>query len=269
MSTYTTIPWRILQYIRHLFYFRHRNGHGIHSPYLFDFIHRAVFNARGLEPPVRVREVHEAMRRECSLIPREPGGFGAGSRADFSNTRTISSFVKRSSVSRKYGALLFRITRWFEPDMILELGTGLGISAAYLSSGAPRVPMQTVEGSKLRGTISRQVFKRCQLEAVQWVQEDLDRKPEEILGELKGRFLVFVDANHRYEPTVRYLEAILQRAEGEALVILDDLYWSPEMYRAWRQVAGRAEVRASIDLFRMGILMLRPDLHKTSLKILF
>ncbi len=37
--------WRIFKYIEHLFYRRHRKGHGIHSPYLFEFVNGVLFNS--------------------------------------------------------------------------------------------------------------------------------------------------------------------------------------------------------------------------------
>ena len=110
--------WRIFKYIGHLFHLRHRKGHGIHSPYLFEFLSRVIFNSEGVECPLMVRQEHRALKKD--LTPA--GGEG----------RSVRSFVRHSSVSEKQAALLHRIARWFHPEMMVELGTGLGISTLYL-----------------------------------------------------------------------------------------------------------------------------------------
>jgi hypothetical protein len=88
-----------------------------------------------------------------------------------------------------------------------------------------------------------------------------------------NRLLAFVDGNHRFQPTVRYMRWIVERAGRvpgrEAVVVMDDIYWSREMGQAWKEVISWPEVRVSIDLFHMGILLLRKDLSKTDLKIKF
>ena len=52
-------------------------------------------------------------------------------------------------------------------------------------------------------------------------------------------------------------------------IIMDDIYWSKEMYLAWKEVISWPEVRVSIDLYRLGILLLRKDLNKAHVKIKF
>ena len=112
--------WRILKYIEHLFYLRHRKGHGIHSPYLYEFVSRVVFNSKHTRVPGTILMEHSRLRSE-------------------------SSFVRRASVSRKQGELLYRISQWFRPEMIVELGTGVGISTMYLASASRETPLHSIE----------------------------------------------------------------------------------------------------------------------------
>jgi hypothetical protein len=83
------------------------------------------------------------------------------------------------------------------------------------------------------------------------------------------RLLAFVDGNHRYDPTLGYIRKLVEAAGEEAVIVVDDIYWSKGMLRAWRQVASWPGIRVDIDLFRMGILLLRKDLPKRALKIKF
>jgi len=259
--------WRILKYTEHLFHWRYRWGRHIHSPYLFEFIHEVVFNASKHEVPAEIRIVHRALRKDRNLIPA--GTLGAKSAVDNSENRTVGSFVRSSSVSEKYGAVLYRITRWFKPETIVELGTGLGVSAMYLATGSPQTQLHTIEGSHSRADFSHKLIKRCGLKEVKVHRGELEKKLEELIPDLKERFVAFVDGNHYHEPTVRYVRSLVDLAGDEALIVVDDIYWSKEMQLAWKEVISWPEVKVSIDLFHMGILLLRRDLQKARLKIKF
>ena len=93
--------WRIFKYFQHLFYRRHRHGHGIHSPYVFEFVNRVIFNSGRTDVPARIRDKHMELRSNPELIPE--------------GERKIKTFVRRASVSPKQGALLFRMAKWMKP----------------------------------------------------------------------------------------------------------------------------------------------------------
>lgn len=266
--------WRVGQYIKHQFHCRHRKGRGIHSPYLFEFVHDVVFNAGRIRVPSEIAAIHQELRTNSTIIPSDTRG--ARSSVERNPVISVGSFVRRSSVSPKYGALLYRITQWFKPTEIIELGTGLGVSTLYLASGSHGVPLASFEGNMEKAAFAAQLFNRNQLEGISIHWGDLEQGLDEILTNLKaiqtkpeGRFLAFVDANHRFEPTIRYVKSLISRAGEETIIIMDDIYWSSGMYRAWREVTSWPEVRMSIDLFHMGILLLRKDLQKLDLKINF
>jgi predicted O-methyltransferase YrrM len=238
------MPWRIIKFIEHLFYFRHRKGHGIHSPYLFEFVNGILFNGAGVELPSAIQKEHDQQR--------------AG-----------NSFVRRSSVSVKNGFLLYRITRWFKPDMIIELGTGVGISTIYLSEGSPGTPLHSIEGNRERAVLAGELILRLSTGHVTIHQGEMEEKLDDILPMLPPRFVAFVDGNHHYEPTVAYVDRLLERAGDEAVIVMDDIYWSKGMHRAWKELAAREKVNVSLDLFHMGILLIKKELQKKKYKIKF
>jgi predicted O-methyltransferase YrrM len=202
-----------------------------------------------------IRQEHHALRKDQTPL----GGEG----------RSVKSFVRHSSVSEKQGALLYRIAHWFKPEMMLELGTGLGISALYLATGSPGTPLHSIEGNTERATFAAQLVSRCALGPVSIHWGDMDEKLADILPLMPGRFLAYVDGDHYLEPTVRYVRSLMERVGEEAVIILDDIYWSKGMNLAWKELISWPETRVSIDLFHMGILLLRKDLLRESFKIKF
>ena len=247
--------WRIFKYIQHFFYLKHQKGHGIHSPYLFECVNEVIFNSEKDECPPMVVKEHRNLKKDHS----QTGGEG----------RSVRSFVSRSSASEKQGALLYRFARWFKPEMIVELGTGLGISTLYLASGSLHTPLHSIEGNTERATFATQLVSRCMLGTVSIHWGDMDEKLDEILPLMPGRFLAYVDGNHHHGPTVSYVRSLVERAGEEAVIILDDIYWSRGMHNAWREITSWPECKVSIDLFHMGILLLRKDLQTAHLKIKF
>ncbi|MEA3462616.1 MAG: class I SAM-dependent methyltransferase, partial [Bacteroidota bacterium] len=155
------------------------------------------------------------------------------------------------------------------PEMIIELGTGVGISTMYLASGSPETPLHSIERDQDRAAQAAQLICRCSQGPVSIHWGGMEEKLEDILALVPPRFLAFVDGNHRYEPTLDYVRKLLERAGDEALIVMDDIYWSKGMQRAWKEIISWPEVHSSIDLFHMGILLLRKDLSKTEIKIKF
>ena len=259
--------WRIRKYIQHLFYLRYRQGHGIHSPYLFEFVNKVIFNGAELTVPPEILKAHQELKRDQTMIPVTV--LGASSSVDSSGERSVASFASRSSVSVKYGALLYRISRWFEPEMIIELGSGLGISTLYLASGSPQVPLHSIEGNPHRASFAEKVVAGMKLEMLNIHQGEMDKELNKLIPQVKSRFVAFVDGNHRYEPTIAYVRKLMEVAGDEALIIMDDIYWSKEMFKAWNELKSWPESRISIDLYQMGIILLRRDLAKASFKFKF
>ncbi len=268
--------WRIRKYINHLFYLGKRKGHGIHSPYLFEFVNKVVFNGAGELVPCELVEIHRKLKRDRTMIPvTGPGAASrvACSRENASGERSVASFVHRSSVSEKYGALLYRIVHWFKPEQILELGTGLGLSTLYLSAGCRDAALYSIEGNEYRASFAGKLISGSSYGQVAVYCGEMEEKLDDLLALTGGRFVAFMDGNHRREATLKYARKLIDHASErrgeEAVLIVDDIYWSKEMNQAWKELISWPEVRVSVDLFQVGILLLRKDLAKADIKIKF
>lgn len=153
--------------------------------------------------------------------------------------------------------------------MIVELGTGMGISTMYLCSGSPDTPLHTIEGDRERALQAEQLMSSCCSGPLSIHQGQMEEKLADILPLLPQRFVAFVDGNHHYEPTLDYVRKLVERAGDEALIVMDDIYWSRGMQKAWKEIIAWPEIKVSIDLFHLGVLLLRKDLQKRKIKIKF
>lgn len=221
-----------------------------------------------METPDRVQTFHKAQKRNLDII--EIHDLGAGSRVESIKNRNVSSIVKNSSVTMKLGALLHRLCKWYEPELIVEFGTGLGISTAYLASGAGEVPLISIEGSREKHHFARNNSDLYANSSIEYILGDFNSEFERVLGRSKNHMLVFIDGDHRYNSTVEKVDAFIKNESvDELMIILDDIYWSDGMQEAWEECISKTEIAISIDLFYFGILIMRPGIEKQHFKINF
>jgi predicted O-methyltransferase YrrM len=232
-------------------------GHGIHSPFVFDFV-RNVLNEKTVFPEYgSVEALRAKLLRNYSTITLDD--YGAGSMTGTSSQRTVSSITKRTAKSPKLGQLLFRMARYFRPKQILELGTSMGISTAYLASGSPFSSVVTAEGSDAVAAFAAENFASLDLKNISIVKGNFDNTLSEIIASTPQIDMAFVDGNHRLEPTLRYFNQLLPNLTDSSVIIFDDIHWSSEMERAWSAIKDNDRVTATIDLFFFGLVFFNPS----------
>lgn len=235
-------------------------GHGIHSPFVFDFI-TTVLNDRRPYPAYNIVErLRQQLLHDQRVVSVQD--FGAGSTASSSSQRSIASIAKNAAKPKKFGQLLYRMVRQYQPATVLELGTSLGITTSYLAMASPVTRVLTMEGSSAIAAVARQNFSDLHLQQVELIEGNFDKTLPEVLHRRPSPDFVFIDGNHRREPTERYFEALFPGIQNDTILIFDDIHWSPEMEAAWANIKDRAEVRCTIDLFFIGIILFRAEFRE-------
>ncbi|MBO4665788.1 MAG: class I SAM-dependent methyltransferase [Paludibacteraceae bacterium] len=64
----------------------------------------------------------------------------------------------------------------------------------------------------------------------------------------------YIDANHTYEATLRYFEALAQRKHEKTIIALDDIHYNEEMERAWKEIGERSDVTSTMDFYGFGLV---------------
>ncbi|PKP19718.1 MAG: SAM-dependent methyltransferase [Bacteroidetes bacterium HGW-Bacteroidetes-21] len=245
------------KYLNYLLFSHHKYGHGIHSPFVYDLI-RNAFNSKGNKKDF---ELILALRRvlisDKGFITRKD--FGSGNK----NGKTkVADFVKNSSVTPRYGKLLYNLAAYLKPETILELGTAAGISSSYLAMGNPSAKMVSIEGCIETAQLAQNNFNRIGLRNITLVNSPFDEILQLSFFDLVKIDMAFFDGNHLYEPTLRYFSQSLPYASENAVFIFDDIHGSEEMEKAWNEIRQHEKVSISIDLFRMGLVFFRKGIEK-------
>ena len=195
---------------------------------------------------------------------------GAGSRINKSNRRRIKAIAKNAEKPAKFGRLFNRLIRRFQPKNILELGTSLGLTTLYMSRAKPDARVISFEGCPETAKIARQNFEKTGAQNIDIVVGNIDETLPAELKKLNQKIdFAYFDANHRYEPTVRYFETCLPYTTNDSLFIFDDIYWSEEMTQAWEHIKNHPDVTLTVDLFWIGLVFFRKEQVKENFVLRF
>lgn len=220
--------------------------------------------AEGGEWAGRIEQLRAELERSGETV--EVVDYGAGAPdADRSQremdrglvtSRTVGEVCRSSSEAPLWGRFLFVLVRELRPRACLEMGTCVGVSAAY-HAAALRLNgagyLVTLEGAGSLAGIARQTLARLGLESVSEVREG--RFADTLPGAIEAHRpfgLVFVDGHHDEQATLDYCAAVSPALGPDGVVVFDDIDWSPGMARAWSTLSSAPDVRLAVDMGPVG-----------------
>ncbi|MCW3113437.1 MAG: Methyltransferase domain protein [Segetibacter sp.] len=232
-------------------------GHGVHSPFVFDFITNVLNDSRTFYAYEELENLRRELLSDKRVLTIED--FGAGSAIAKSNQRRVGDIARAALKPKKFGQLMFRMVDYYKAQTILELGTSLGITTGYLASGNLKGKVYTFEGAKQVAEVAKQNFEKLSLKNIQVIEGNFDHTLQPQLNNIPAIDFAFVDGNHRKEPTVDYFEQLLKKATESSVFIFDDIHWSEGMEEAWEMIKSHPSVTLTIDLFFIGLVFFRKE----------
>ncbi|GEO06889.1 O-methyltransferase [Adhaeribacter aerolatus] len=238
--------------------------HGVHSPFVFDLYQHVIQHDGYYGAYKPIEKLRKELKQNHNKI--EITDLGAGSKINPTYLRPISELAKISAKPPKYAQLLFRLVNYFQPNQVLELGTSLGLTTAYLASARPKGTVYTFEGCPKIAQQAQVNFRKLKLSNINLITGNIDQTLPAFLQDTGKVDFVYFDGNHRYEPTLRYFQLCLEKHTENTVFVFDDIYWSAEMEKAWKEICSHPAVTLSIDLFQLGLIFFRkaqPKQHFT------
>ena len=268
--------YRITSWMKHQLTARNTGGHGIHSPYLFEWARMVMRDKNGYYAWRKIEECRAKMLADKSEVAFVDYGSGkrvrslendanAGSLA-LRDKRRVCDIAKGSLARKKYAQMLSRLVNWLETPLglpskgrnsgegltIVELGTSLGITTAYMAAVDSRNRVVTYEGCPAVAEIAKANWKALGIKNIECRVGEIDvAKLDE---ELEQVDVAFVDANHTYASTRAYINILLQKVHAKSVLVVDDIHHSAEMERAWREICADERVTSTMDLYQMGLV---------------
>jgi len=173
---------------------------------------------------------------------------------------TIGEVSERSSIKYLWATILFKMIRAFRPDVCFELGTNIGISAAYQASALKlnnKGQLVTFELSDSKAKLANENFQKLKLDNARAIAGRFSDTVENELKKFKTIDYAFIDGHHDEKATIDYFDLIEPYLSKKSFIVFDDINWSGGMRRAWDQLKNDKRFVLSVDLTRLGICFVR------------
>lgn len=243
----------VLDFIKHRI--KSKTRHGVHSPFVYRLVDEVIYDFHAKSEYDAIEKVRKELLNDNISI--NITDLGAGSMLNKNTRKQVRVLAKNALKSPALAQLIHRLAADIKPRNIIELGTCLGITTAYLAKSAPNSKLITIEGCPATAAIARENLDKLAIKNTEVLVGNFDDILPGIINNFDELDFVYVDGNHRKEATLNYFEWCLPKLSSNSIMIFDDIYWSKGMKEAWSQIKAHPKVSVSIDLFWIGLIFVR------------
>jgi len=231
------------------------NAHGLHSPFMYN-LYKSAFRCKGNKPLKKeYKAAFKSLHTFYRTFPKQHvQSIGAVTKVMHT---APSELLKQTKLNAKDSLLLAKMIKHLSLTKGLELGTSVGLSSVFF--GSRLTSWTTIEGNS-------EVFK--------WFKSFLEKNPTENIVHKQANFndffkvhntgeafdFVFIDGDHTLSATLENIERVKPLLSDNALVVLDDISWTSEMYTAWEKIKNDPFFGYTAETNRLGFLFKR-DVH--------
>ena len=253
--------YRVSTWLKHYLTAWNTGGEGVHSPYLFEWVRMVMSDKHAYRVWEDIESVRARMLVSDQVIEFVDYGSGVGRKGEGAKgEKRVKDIAKGSLARAKYAQMLFRLVNWLGHQLreenrgltIVELGTSLGVTTAYLAGVDTRDKVYTYEGCEAVAKIAMDNWKELKMSNIDCRVGPIDEV--QLQCSLERVDVAFVDANHTYEASLKYFDILAQKVHEKSVVVMDDIHHSEEMERAWREICADERVTSTIDLYQMGLV---------------
>ena len=245
---------------RFIHYWFHALGpHSLQAPFVYN-LYNAVIKQKP-EPIQKIESLRQTLKDSEKSIQFE--SLGATSKLG-SQTQSLKQIITKGNSSVRVSSFLNRLGAYLGSKIIIDLGTSTGLNTSYLAM-IPESQVYTFEGNRELCNLAESNFTKLGLSNIKLYLGDITRTLPECLVTLSGVDMAFIDANHQYAPTMAYFEWLKAKSHNDTVIVFDDIHWSPEMDKAWKNIKADPDVTLTIDLFKVGLVFFRKELDKENL----
>jgi predicted O-methyltransferase YrrM len=226
--------------------------HSVHSPFVYHLITDVFNTSKQYACFATIEQLRDVLLADDRII--HVNDLGAGSRKDKSNRRKVANIAASALQPRWTAQCLFKLVNHLQPATIIELGTSLGITTAYLANGNLKAKVITIEGASEVAEIAKENFGQLGLSEIEVITQSFDLALPALIESIAHPAFVLIDGNHTHSATINYFELLHSKMGAGSVMVLDDIHWSAGMERAWHELKDHKSVQLSLDFFEFGLL---------------
>jgi hypothetical protein len=184
-------------------YLKHRftanNRHGIHSPFVYTLIDHVIYDYAS-----------QQVYHEPGFVPEKGEG--------------------RAGLKPKVAQLIYRVTKHFNPAIVVELGTNNQQTSSYLQKAAPKAKFYLPQNENEFIT--------------------LNKTPSG---------LVVFHGENLEEKILPYFNQYLDKINPDTIMIFTGLHTAKNLKHSWSQIKLNPKVTLTINLFWIGLVFFKQD----------
>lgn len=167
---------------------------------------------------------------------------------------TVSQIAKRE-IEAKYMNAIYQLLKKSSAKYVLELGSSLGVSAAYLASAKPTMEVTTIDESLALQQYAKTLHGRLGLKNITDINASVETVLSKTLAEFPRLDIVFI----RNLNSARFFDPLLPYIHSETILIIDGIHENKDAERFWNDVKAYDKVTLTIDLYRIGLVFFRKE----------
>ena len=245
---------RIYSFLK--FFFTAKTKYGVHSPFVYDFIETVLEDNKTFYTYIPIEYYRQKLYGNKEII--KVNDLGAGSKISIKKERRVSHIAKHSLQNRKMAQLLFRLIDKYQFSNIIELGTSLGITTAYLANAKKEAQVYSIEGCTATLQFAKRIADHLRLKNVTYINGDFNAELPKLIQRLNSVDFVYIDGNHTKDATLTYFNLCKEKATDNSVFVFDDINWSADMQEGWEDIKNDNTVTLTIDLYHIGLVFFHP-----------
>jgi predicted O-methyltransferase YrrM len=246
--------WRFLNFLPHSV-----NRYRVHSPFLYSLIAEVLRKGQSIEEFEKIEKARQEYLDSDEIIRKTDYGVRKEDGKPDVYPVKMKQIASASLTSPRHARRLYRLARYIKADCMLEIGTSLGLTAAYLARANPEARIITLEGCPELCRKARKLYENLGITNIEVLEGRFEETLPAALDKLGIIDLVYIDGNHQRQAMLEYTDACLTCVKNDSVIVFDDIHASPGMEEAWEIVKNKPEVKLSLDLFFSGWIFFRKE----------
>ena len=226
------VTWfQIKAYVIYHLKAKHRNGDGVHSPYVFALINDVILE----QNRYYTYDIAEHIRTQYPNVYSTPA---------------------------KYAKLIHRLAIHNKATNIVEFGTNIGLDTIYLATPNSQSKVITIEEQHGKATIAKNNFEQCELTNITIICDTIESQISKVVSQFDYLDLIYININHQYAQTINCYRQAKTKVRQQSIVIVDRPHLNENIERAWTEIINDTDVSLTIDLLKMGIAIFNNEIPK-------
>lgn len=243
-----------ISFLKHQF--KAKTRHGVHSPFVYRLLNEVIYDFRAKTVYQEIEQLRKDLEQDERWISNaEPAA--------------VSHLAKKVPKPPKLTQLFYRLVADLKPATIIELGTSLEITTAYLAKAAPEARFVCIERYSETISIAEENLQKLNISNVELLFGNVDDLLPKLLEGIPELDFILIDGNHSRDAILNYFKYCLPKMSNHSMMVFEDIYRSREMKSAWEEIKSNPEVSVTIDLFWIGLVFVRREQRKENFKIRF